>query len=417
MLGADRLRRLDGHWLACCIAVTGFAVSEIFALAGYLPIVLQPGEVLAIEAIALIAITISDRRRDWRVVGLICLLSAIDFGFTWMTLRNGGLKGLWQGFPAIFECGLGCLLVFWRIRKWGSAYILIFSSLVSSACLFIGAILAWSLLDEAVRHLPIVYDPILYRFDAALDLNSLYQLGFLLRDHPLIHTCVLIFYKYNLVFAAPAIISEAFYSGARLAGLPLELLISSFLVFPIFCLVPALAPAFFFGSAFPAHLPVPVTLPLHSVSAPIASIRNTFPSLHASWALLCCIAVQRSPVSHRLAAIFYAVAIFVATIGFGEHYVVDWAGAMGVVLVARAITLSIERSSGWLPRLSAGFGILGSWVFAILYPQAFLSNVVLLWFVFGFSIGLPIYFGCEGRMVWPEIFAYIRRMRVRRRDA
>ncbi len=391
---------LSRNWLACSMAAMAFAVSEICALSGFLPVVLPPGNVLAIEAIALLAIASSRYLPNWRQRLVSSLLCAMALALLAKTFAVLGKSGLWRGFPAIFLCGLCFWIVSQRVSKWGRAYQLICSCLTSIACLFVGAIIAWSLLDTAVSYLPQVYDPVLYRIDVILKLNTTYRLADLLAAYPRLNHLVLILYKYNLIFAVPEIFSEAFYTRKKMAALPLELLISSFQVFPFFCMVPALAPAFFFGSEFPSHLPAAFNLPLHNVAAPVQSIRNTFPSLHACWAILCVFALRDSPFWHRLIAILYLCSIFVATLGFGAHCAVDWLGAMALVLATRALASLPCRAGIWLPPLSCGILLLLAWVFVIRQAGIFLAWQPAIWFLAGLSLLLPLWF--EARLAAAE---------------
>jgi len=240
----------------------------------------------------------------------------------------------------------------------------IFSCCVAVSCLFVGAIMAWSVLDAAIKVLPVVYDPVLYRVDFLLGFLPLYRLADFLDAHPALYGAVLVFYKYNLLFAVPVIFAEAFVTCRMSAGLTLQLLISSFLVFPLFCLLPALAPAFFFGSLYPHHLPAMMSLPPRAVLAPVDSIRNTFPSLHAVWAILLFLSVMDGPV-WLLATVFaYLLITFLATIGFGEHYVVDWVGALPLVLFVRGLCASgVEwATTARGAPIVAGLLLLAAWV-------------------------------------------------------
>ncbi|MGE4482906.1 phosphatase PAP2 family protein [Acidocella sp.] len=354
--------------------------------------VLHPGEVLAMESVAILAVAASPRLRvagQWLVLALLC---AASFSLLAVTFATTEWKDAFKGFPAIFLCGVCFWIVAQRVHKWGRPYRIVCSCLTSVACLFVGAIIAWSLLDTAVRYLPYVYDPVLFRFDYILNLNIFYHLAVLLGNHPQLYQLILVLYKYNLVFAIPAIFSEAFHTRKAASTLPLELLLSSFLVFPFFCMVPALAPAFFFGGAFPSALPSAMALPLHAVVAPASSIRNTFPSLHASWAILCVLALRDSPLWHRLVGISYMFFIFVATLGFGEHYAIDWLGAMPLVLVVRSLAALPRPAKVWFPPLICGLLLLFGWVLEIQHADFVRELPVCLWGLAGMSLILPIWF-------------------------
>lgn len=391
---------LSRNWLASFMAVIAFAISEFLVLSGLLPMVLHPGEVLAMEGLAILAVVSSPRpvsHGRWFLLAFLCAASSL---LLVKTLETVGWKGVSEGFPAIFLCGFCFWIIAQRVRHWGHSYQLICSSLVTIACLFVGAIIAWSLLDRAVGFLPKVYDPVLFRFDFVLHLNVFYRLADLLREHPNLYQIILVLYKYNLVFSIPAIFSEAFYTKKKTATLSLELLISSFLVFPFFCMVPALAPAFFFGSNFPSSLPNPQSLPLHAIDTTTLSIRNTFPSLHASWAILSVFALRDSPSWQRLVAIMYLFFIFIATLGFGEHYAIDWLGALPLVLAIRALASLPRRAGEWIPPLICGATLLSAWILAIQHAKFLLGWSMGIWCLAAASLMLPLWF--EARLARAE---------------
>ena len=388
---ADTAEFLSRNWMASCTAVIAFAISEFLVLKGMLPLVLHPGQVLAMEALAILAIATSLRlqnRAQWLMLALLCMVSII---LLIEISKRAGWKGVSEGFPTLFLCGFCFWIINQRVRRWGYSFQLICSSLVTIGCLFVGAIIAWSLLDKAVGFLPKVYDPVLFRFDNELHLNIFYRLADVLQSHSELYKIVLVLYKYNLVFTIPTIFSEAFYSHKKFATLPLELFISSFFVFPFFCAVPALAPAFFFGSNFPLSLPNSNVLPLHAVNTATLSIRNTFPSLHASWAILSVLALRDSPFWHRLIATTYLFVIFIATLGFGEHYAIDWLGALPLVLSVRALASLPREMAEWTPPLIGGGLLLLAWVLAIQNAKFLLEWPPGIWCLAGASLALPLW--------------------------
>jgi len=158
-----------------------------------------------------------------------------------------------------------------------------------------------------------------------------------------------------------------FYARKAAAELALQLLVSSFLVFPFFCMMPALAPAFFFGALFPDHLPAAESLAAELVPTNIETIRNTFPSLHAAWAILILLALADSPLWHRLLGVLFLLVTFTATLGFGEHYAVDWVAAMPLVLLVQGLCCSSLQLAAPLRQVAIILGcvLLGFWVIVV----------------------------------------------------
>lgn len=332
---------------------------------------------------------------------VLALLATAAMALLTLTLLMRGIHGVTYQFAPLFGTGLCFIVISERLR--GRVYDRVFSCLVSIACLFVGAIVAWSLLNTAVKYLPFVYDPVLYRIDSVLGFVWFYHIADILRGDASLYQFVLVLYKYNLVFALPAIFSETFNTRAPAVALALQLLVSSFLVFPLFCITPALAPAFYFGAAFPDALPTATSMEMHAVTAPITSIRNTFPSLHATWAILIFLALRDAPVWHRILAGAYLLATFVATIGFGEHYVVDWVGALSVVLAARALCAFPRAIKLSAAALAAACMLMLCWDILIRYAQ---GGLFWSWELRGLaclSVVLPLWF--EARLARAERMA------------
>ena len=354
---------LSRNRLASILAVLGFAVAECFALAKVLPIVLPPGQVLAIECLGVLGIFRSRQVMGAVWLPVLSLLAIATLVLLAATLYLCGPRGATDQFGMLFIAGFSFIIAAERLR--GRAYDLVFSCLASIGCLFVGAIIAWSLLNTAVKYLPLIYDPVLYRIDGVLGFSPLYGLANVLRGNNTLYQFILVLYKYNLAFAIPAVFSETFNTRAPTASLALQLLVSSFLVFPLFCVMPALGPAFYFGTAFPNELPAAVQMAMHAGLAPDTAARNTFPSLHATWAILIFLAMRDSPAWHRVLAGVYLLATFIATIGFGEHYVVDWVGALSVVLATRALCAIPTAAEAWVLALVSASALMLGWIMLI----------------------------------------------------
>jgi len=368
--------------MAGLTAILVFPLSEIAALTNFLPLVMPPGQVLAISLAAAIAMwqgrAAPGRAAPGRALpGRAVLGGAVWPACAWLAVSGGlilhlavsraGWAATLNQFAPMFAV-LGAFMVLSRLlTRHGRAWRKALSCILCASCLFVGAIIAWSILDAAVIFLPLVYDPVLYRIDAMLGLGAAYRLGDLLNANQAFRHFILILYKYNLVFAIPALFSEVFYARKAAAELTLQLLISSFLVFPLFCLMPALDPLFFFGGQFPDHLPAAQSLPAHLVPTTVGVVRNTMPSLHAAWAILIWLALADSPLWHRLLGLIFLAATLIATLGFGEHYAVDWVAALPLVLLVRGICCASLPLASALRQscVMTGILLLAFWVVAV----------------------------------------------------
>ncbi len=373
---------LSRNRMAGLTAILVFPLSEIAALTNFLPLVMPPGQVLAISLAAAIAIwqgraapgrALPGRALPGRAVlgGAVwpaCAWLAVSGGLIlYLAVSRAGWAATLNQFAPMFAV-LGAFMVLSRLlTRHGRAWRKALSCILCASCLFVGAIIAWSILDAAVIFLPLVYDPVLYRIDAMLGLGAAYRLGDLLNANQAFRHFILILYKYNLVFAIPALFSEVFYARKAAAELTLQLLVSSFLVFPLFCMMPALAPAFFFGGLFPDHLPPAQSLATQVIGTNIGTIRNTFPSLHACWALLIFLALRDSPLWHRSLGALFVLVTVIATLGFGEHYAVDWVAALPLVLLVRGVCCASLPLASPLRQccVMTGILLLALWVVAV----------------------------------------------------
>jgi len=359
-------RFLSRNLIASLIAVLAFPLSEIAALANFLPLVMPPGQVLAILAAAVVAML--QRRPLGRGAWAVCAWLAVSGGLILcLGISRLGWAATLDSFPPMFLV-LGAYIILSRLlTPLAPAFRKILSCIMGASCLFVGAIIAWSILDAAVRFLPLVYDPVLYRMDALLGLGAAYRLGDSVNADQGFRHFILILYKYNLVAAVPALFSEVFYARKAAAELTLQLLISSFLVFPLFCMMPALAPAFFFGGLFPDHLPPAQSLATQVIGTNIGTIRNTFPSLHACWAILIFLALRDSPLWHRILGASFLLVTVIATLGFGEHYAVDWVAALPLVLLVRGVCCASLPLASPLRQscVLSGIFLLAFWVVAV----------------------------------------------------
>jgi hypothetical protein len=299
--------------------------------------------------------------------------------------------------PIVAFAGLARLLA-----ARGPKFAVVFSCCVAVSCLFVGAIMAWSVLDAAEAYLPVVYDPVLYRIDFMLGLSPFYRLAIWLSANPHVFGAVRVLYEYNLVFAVPVVFAEAFVTRRPAAGLALQLFVSSFLVFPLFCVLPVMDPLFFFVGAFPGHLPAAMSVAAHAVLDPGRTVRNTFPSLHATWAIFLLLAVLDGPIWLIGAAAAYLAVTFFATIGFGEHYVVDWVGALPLVLFVWALCapwVSWRAAVRWGAML-AGAALEAAWLVLGRTAPVSLDWPVVVWVLAGLSVAVPGWLGW--RLFWAE---------------
>jgi hypothetical protein len=185
-------------------------------------------------------------------------------------------------------------------------------------------------------------------------------------------------------------ISEAIYSKPKLPSLMLQFTVASILGYPMYFLMPAMGPIYFFGGLFPNHLPGVQSIVSHiAASAP----RIAMPSLHSTWLLLLLFTLRDSSIWHRIFGIILVLGTLLAPLGRGEHYAVDWIVAFPLVLLVRGIcsfSLPIHDLSRRYSILT-GVSFLGFCVIAIQMAPVSLNYPVFIQLMAAGSVLLPIF--------------------------
>ncbi len=155
-------------------------------------------------------------------------------------------------------------------------------------------------------------------------------------------------------------------------------------------LLPACGPVYLLGSPCylgeePASCAAISAADLHPVELDSAFPRNAMPSLHVAWALLV-FWVWRSS-RWRWMVLAYLLLTILATLGGGEHYLVDLAGAFPFALTVWALC-----GTPWLPERAMTLVIsvlaLLLWIAVIRFkPELLYSSTAIPWLLSALLIG------------------------------
>jgi hypothetical protein len=201
-------------------------------------------------------------------------------------------------------------------------------------------------------------------------------------------------YEYLTLAVIMAASSEVLFSAWTIKDNLITRFIAGALIgYFLYFIMPAVSPGIFFGSEFPLALPAPGGLPSHSVlfADGGANPRSAMPSMHATWSILCFLALRKSPTWHRVLGAAYVLITFVTTIGFGLHYLVDWVAALPLVLLIRAMTVEIPMRGLRVGALSAGAILVALWVLAVRGAPASLSYPEFVQLLVLASVVLPVW--------------------------
>jgi hypothetical protein len=145
----------------------------------------------------------------------------------------------------------------------------------------------------------------------------------------------------------------------------------------LYNVVPATGPAFAFRDIFPL-----LPLPFHSLprlvleQIPVARDipRNAIPSLHVAWVLLLYWNTRTLSIGFRVLASAYMMLTIFATLGTGEHYLVDLVASMPFALLVQAI-VSPYRAIPMRLRVTisfAGLALTFGWLLLVRYATKFM---------------------------------------------
>ncbi|MBV8205599.1 MAG: phosphatase PAP2 family protein [Acidobacteria bacterium] len=183
---------------------------------------------------------------------------------------------------------------------------------------------------------PKTFDLFLFSFDASLGFQPSFVAGQWMAGCPWLHAICMAVYIGLPIPLMLLFVTHLRRRDSLASSVLVPLLAAPILGTVIYNLLPATGPAYVFGG-FPQHplaMETVRTLAIQPLPIPAAP-RNAMPSLHMAWVLL---ALWRSRQNTALQWIFLAFAIFTvaATLGSGEHYLIDLVVAFPFALMVHA---------------------------------------------------------------------------------
>ena len=187
----------------------------------------------------------------------------------------------------------------------------------------------------AVRRNRWLEDGVLLALDGRFGGQASFAVGRFAADHPGFEATLLAVYVL-LPLALSAVVSRALAAGPAARGVLTAFVLAGAAGFLLYGVCPAVGPGRLLGAGFPRG-PVPTLSlsPLDGVR--IMAPRNCMPSLHTGWALLLCWHTRRFGLAWRLAGAAWLGLTLVATLGLGEHYLVDLIVALPFAVLVDAL--------------------------------------------------------------------------------
>ena len=184
-------------------------------------------------------------------------------------------------------------------------------------------------------------DRYLYAFDSRFGIQAGFIMGRVFSNWPALSSvCTIVYMGLPLAMAC---VYLAVPRDAEEPSLLLSFLITGILGSMVFHIVPATGPVYAFTDMYPNQLPTigPDFLrPIHMEDPRL----NAMPSLHAAWALLIFWRTHRSRVLVQAMAGLFLLLTLLATLGLGEHYLIDLIVAVPYAVAVRALCMI---RTGW----------------------------------------------------------------------
>ncbi|MGA8683027.1 MAG: phosphatase PAP2 family protein [Candidatus Sulfotelmatobacter sp.] len=301
-------------------------------------------------------------------------LSPIPF---WVLRVASGFAAL--GFGALLLLGLRAL---WSERDGrDNALALLAPSLVLVLFIFVSG----NVLRLSGGLSPQTDDAWLYAFDGSLGFQPSFFMGRIMYNSIVLTRSAMLTYL-SLPFAMAVVCAWQIPLAARKISWHMltVLLLAGVAGFLLYNVVPGTGPIYAFGRDFPWNsLPYKdlSTFALDKISIPTGIPRNAMPSLHMGWVTLLCWNSRGLPRALRVALVLYVSLTVVATLGGGQHYLVDLVVSLPFVLaVQSAASYALFDKSRRITAMVAGLGLALAWLLLVRFGVSLaLKSPVIPW--------------------------------------
>ncbi len=319
------------------------------------------------------------------------------FGMLALAVSLLAFDHLGRGFPLHFDgcvsmVGVGALLLLGKRAFWDEVPAAR-CGLTFTICYLGTSLLSPWLLEGLIRLNPTLLDLYLYSFESSLHVQVSYLAA------QFMHSSRWIFLPAYLCYLAIGFPLALCFGGqlARLREKAAPLMLPYLLAAPVglflFNWIPAIGPRRLFPQLFPYH-PFPTAYSRHLVVGPILATGappNSIPSLHLTWALLAWWTSRGLHWSIRAVLLFFLLMTALATMGTGEHYLVDLVVALPFSVFLEALCaydrLPMPNTRRASLILYGGGGLL-LWFSLLRYlPSVFWISPFIPWALVALTIG------------------------------
>jgi hypothetical protein len=364
--------------------VAGFASSRNF----YLGSIQSPYFAASLAGVAIIYACIRQKIELFQIVGVAAILWGVEY-----TIAGTRASGIFLIVPTIAFFGLAALLLLGLRAIWtgGEEQRLLLYAFVPSLAFAASDWYASDMLAITERLHPKVYDFYLFSYDASLVVQPATKLAQLFVLHPWFRISSMIVYVGLALPIALVYGLKLKRDGRKALPVMYAFLATGPIGVLFYNLLPALGPAHVFGSAFPFHLPSYVQaarLVPDVVAYP--GPRNAIPSLHMGWMLLAWWNSKGLPIFWRVVVMYFLVFTVFATLGTGEHYLVDLIVAFPFALLLQAFcrtSLPIRSNRRLVPLMVALLTIIAWMALLVFSYRLFWISPAIPWIAAILTVG------------------------------
>jgi hypothetical protein len=228
-------------------------------------------------------------------------------------------------------------------------------------------------------------DAWLYAFDGSLGFQPSFWMGRIMYRSLLLTRATLLTYL-SLPFAMAVVCAWQIPVAARRASWHVltVLLLAGVAGWLLYNVVPGTGPLYAFGRDFPWN-----SLPYKDLSGfalqkmwlPFGIPRNAMPSLHVGWVVLLCWNSRGLPRTLRAALLLYLLLTVVATLGSGQHYLVDLVVSLPFALAVQSIaSFSLPDKPQRILAMVAGLGLTAAWLLLVRFGVSWaLKSPIIPW--------------------------------------
>lgn len=243
---------------------------------------------------------------------------------------------------------------------------------------------------------PLTDDAWLYAFDGTLGFQPSFLMGRLMYDSVLLTRSVLLTYL-SLPFAMAVLCAWQIPLGeTRIKWHMLTvLLLAGAGGWVLYNIVPGTGPIYAFAHDFPTRSIAYKDLPafvLQKMSLPTSIPRNAMPSLHVGWALLLWWNSRKFPATLRAGMLLFLLLTVVATLGTGQHYLVDLVVSLPFALTVQAVASYRLPTSRRITAAVTGGGFVAGWLLLIRFGIRFaLISPVIPWSLILITVSVSLW--------------------------